>query len=239
MLRRFRGTVLVLVALPLAPTLLINLIAGAQRPLTGTLLGLGLLALGVHRLRRGKLRAAASLIGVATGLIAGLAAGVPALGAVVFGAMAWYGTQLLYEDAPPAVIEPVVAAPTVAERLAAMAPQPDLLDAPRARLARLGAADARLRPALAALQSLVAELDLRPAQAGEARRFLNLQLEGLERIESRLQLGAAPPETLPLLVEDMARGSIAMRDRLRAAETEALEIQVKVLADRLRQEGYA
>ncbi|ONG58303.1 hypothetical protein BKE38_02960 [Pseudoroseomonas deserti] len=230
MFRQFRGTMLVLVALPLAPALLVNLISGAQRPLLGLLLGLGLLGLALHRLRRGRIARAALLAGVATGLIAGMAAGVPPLGAVVFGLMGFFGAKLLYAEAPPAVVEPPAPPPP---------PAPDLLEVPRARLAALAASDARLRPAVAALRELMAELALRPSGLGEARRFMNLQLDGLERIDTTLGRGAEPPPRLDTLVEDMARGSIQLRDRLRAAETEALEIQVKVLADRLREEGYA
>jgi hypothetical protein len=37
----------------------------------------------------------------------------------------------------------------------------------------------------------------------------------------------------------MAEGSGALRNRIRAAESEALDIQIKVLSDRLRQEGFA
>ncbi|PHK96705.1 hypothetical protein CR162_02020 [Pseudoroseomonas rhizosphaerae] len=226
-LRRLRGTVLVLLALPLAPALLIALLSGAQRPLLGILLGLGLLALAVRRLRRGRVAQAAALVGAATGLVAGLAGAVPPLGAAVFGAMAFFGTRLLYEDSIPPEPEPVPPA----------APGP--LDAARARLAALAGADGRLAPALEALRALAAELERRPERSGEARRFLNIQLDGLERIGQRLAQGATPPPGLPALIDDMARGSLGLRDRLRAEETEALEIQVKVLADRLRQEGYA
>ncbi|PWC28100.1 hypothetical protein [Teichococcus aestuarii] len=226
-LRRLRGTVLVLLALPLAPTLLIALLSGAQRPLLGVLLGMGLLWLAIRRLRRGRVRQASALAGVATGLVAGLAGAVPPLGAVVFGAMAFFGMRLLYEDSVPPEPEPVPP------------PAPGPLDAVRVRLATLTGADPRLAPALEGLRALAAELERRPEHTGEARRFLNLQLDGLERIDRSLAQGAAPPPGLPLLIGDMARGSLSLRDRLRAEETEALEIQVKVLADRLRQEGYA
>ncbi|MFB9969115.1 hypothetical protein ACFFMP_03200 [Pseudoroseomonas cervicalis] len=231
-LRRLRGAMLVLVALPLLPALLINLIGGEQRALLGILLGLLLLGLALRRLRRGQLQPGAMLVGVATGLIAGLSTGVAPLGAVVFGAMAGFGTRLLYEHAEPA--EDILPAPPPAAR-----PAPDLLAAPRARLAALQGADLRLRPAVTALGALLAELSQRPGALTEARRFLALQLDGLERIDGRLRAGAEPPASLADLVEEMARGSYQMRDRLRAAETEALEIQVKVLAERLRQEGYA
>jgi len=230
--RQLRGALLVMAALPLVPALLFNLIGGEEERILGTLLGLGLLALGIRKLRRGRLRGAALLVGAATGIAAGMAGQVAPVAAVVFGAMAFFGTQLLYAHAPAAEAEPPPPQP-------APEPRPDPLTAPRARLATLDGADARLRPALAALHELVAELERRPEATGEARRFLNLQLDGLERIDARLRQGAEPPESLPRLVEDMARGSAALRDRLRAEENAALEIQVKVLADRLREEGYA
>jgi hypothetical protein len=227
-LRRLRGTLLVLLASPLLPALFLALFGGAQRPILGLLLGLGLTVLGVLRLRRGRIRQGAILVGLATGLAAAMAAGVAPLGAVVFALMAGFGTILLYADAPPAEEPPAA---------------PDALTPARNRLAALERADPRLRPALLALRELVADLTLRTdgvAGAGhEARRFLNLQLDGLERIESRLRLGAEPPHGLMPLVTEMARGSQALRQRLRHEEKEALEIQVKVLADRLREEGYA
>lgn len=231
-LRQLRGALLVLAALPLVPALLFNLIGGAQEPIIGTLLGLGLLALGLRMLRRGRVRAAAAVVGAATGIVAGMAGQMSPIAAVVFGAMAGAGTLLLYSHAPAVELEPPPR--PVPDDL-----RPDLLAVPRGRLATLDGADARLRPALAALRELLAELERRPEATGEARRFLNLQLDGLERIDARLRLGAEPPPSLPRLVEDMARGSTALRDRLRAEESTALEIQVKVLADRLREEGYA
>jgi len=226
-LRRLRGTWLVLVALPLMPALIFSLVGGQQRPMLGLLAGLALLALALLRLRRGRLRSASVLVGLATAVIAATAGGIVPLGAAVFGLMAFFGTALFYKEAPPAVTEPVPP------------PAPDPLDRPRERILALEGADARLRPALLALRALVSEMALRPMGVSEARRFLNLQLDGLERIESRLRLGAEPPESLPRLIDDMARGSFTLRDRLRAAESEALEIQVKVLNDRLREEGYA
>lgn len=225
-LRRLRGTVLVLLALPLAPALLIRLLSGGQRPLMGLLLGLGLLGLAIVRLRRGRIRQGAVLVGVATGLLAGLAAAVPPLGAAVFGFMAFYGAQLLYQDAPPPEPEP---------EPVALHP----LDAVRQRLAALARADLRLAPAVEALRALTAELEHRPVRATEARRFIALQLDGLERIDRALAQGATPPPGLARLVGDMARGSETLRGKVRAEESEALDIQVKVLAERLRQEGYA
>lgn len=228
-LRQLRGALLVLLALPLAPTLLINLIGGSGRQMVGTLLGIGGIALALRALRGGHGRhRAAILMGVGTGLLALMAAQVPALGAVIFGLMAWFGTSLLYEGVPDA--EPVPA-PVPAP--------PDPFAAPRGRLAALAAGPARLQPAVLSLRELLAEMERQPGTLPEARRFLNIQLDGLERIVFRLQAGAEPPPALDELVADMAAGSATLRGRLRAAESEALDIQIKVLSERLRQEGFA
>jgi hypothetical protein len=224
-----RGALLVLLALPLAPALLLNLIGGSGRQMVGTLLGIGGIVLALRALRGGHGRhRAAILMGVGTGLLALMAAQVPALGAVIFGLMAWFGTSLLYEGVPDAEPAP---APVPAP--------PDPFAVPRGRLAALAAGPARLRPAVAGLQELLAEMERQPGALPEARRFLNIQLDGLERIVGRLQAGAEPPAALDTLVADMAEGSATLRGRLRAAESEALDIQIKVLSERLRQEGFA
>jgi hypothetical protein len=228
-LRRLRGTTLVLLALPLAPALLFNLIGGGSRPVVGTLLGIGGTVLALRALRRGQQLPAAVLMGVATGLLAAMAGHVPILGAVVFGLMAGFGTALFYEGAP---------APDPVAPPAAPLP-PDPLALTRSRLAALAGGQTRLRPAVLALQDLLAEMDRQPQSMPEARRFLNIQLDGLERIAVRLGAGAAPPASLDALLAEMTQGSDSLRGRLRAAESEALDIQVKVLSDRLRQEGYA
>jgi hypothetical protein len=226
---QMRGAWLLLLALPLGPALLFNLMGGSSRPIVGTVLGIGGLALAVRALRRGKGRQAAALVGVATGLLALLAAHVPAVGAVVFGAMAWFGMSLLYEGAPAPDPEPVPAPP----------PRHDSLAAPRARLAALAQGPARLRPAVSSLQELLAEMDRQAEPTPDARRFLNIQVEGLERITARIAAGAEPPGALDALLQDMVRGSTGLRERMRTQESEALDIQIKVLSDRLRQEGFA
>ncbi|MFD1110471.1 hypothetical protein [Pseudoroseomonas ludipueritiae] len=229
-LRQMRGALLVMLALPLAPALLINLIGGSGRQMVGTLLGIGGIVLALRALRGGHGRhRAAILMGVGTGLLALMAAQVPVLGAVIFGAMAWFGTSLLYEGVPDA--EPAPAPPPP--------PAPDPFAAPRARLTALAAGPERLRPAVAGLQELLAEMERQPGALPEARRFLNIQLDGLERIVARLRAGAEPPAALDALVAEMAEGSAMLRSRLRAAESEALDIQIKVLSERLRQEGFA
>ena len=223
--RKLRGTLLAMLALPLPLALLLTLIGGEQKPILGVLLGLGGMALALRALRRGKPRHAAALVGVATGLLAALACNTPVLAALVFGAMAFFGTRLLYEG----VAEVPVDEPA----------RPDPWAVPRGRLARLNGESPRLRPASVALGELLLELEQRNDPLPEARRFLTVQLDGLERIAQRLRAGAAPPAELDALVEEMARASAGLRGRLRAEQQDALEIQIKVLSDRLRQEGFA
>lgn len=178
-------------------------------------------------------RRGAALIGVAAGLTAGLAAGMGPLIAVALGFGAWAGTRLLTEDLPEA--PPPPAPPPV--------PEADPLAAQRSQLERVAVAApalphaAELEGAVSALRGVLDDLALRPARLPDARRHLNMQLDGLSRIVDRLEAGAAPPETLPTLLNEIAASARRLRAELNSAESEALDIQVKVLAERLRQEG--
>jgi hypothetical protein len=87
------------------------------------------------------------------------------------------------------------------------------------------------------LENLLRDISTRPDRIPEARRFLTMQLDGLDRIVVRLQNGAEPPATLSPLLDEIADAADDWRARVKATETEALDIQVKVMADRLRQEG--
>lgn len=234
--RAWRGFSLLVFLLPLLPAVLINLLTGQIRQLLGALLGLGLGGLAFRLLRRGNRQAEAAgavLVGVATGLIGLLAANLHPVAAVILGLGAGWGARLAYLDPRPA--SPIAAAPPSA---------PDVLDAAAARIAALGRSAPRLgvprlAEAVAALGALAADLRQRPNRPEEAVRFLIVMLDGLERIAARLAAGAEPPPSLPALLEDMITGAADMRRRLREAETIALDVQVKVLSDRLRQEGLA
>jgi hypothetical protein len=234
--RAWRGLSLIFFLLPLVPAAVINLLSGQIRQLVGSLLGLGLGFLAFRMLREGgrkREKGAVALVGVATGLAAGLAANLNPVAAVVLGFGAAWGAKLAYTDPKPGVVIEGVAAPP-----------PDPLDAAAARIAALGRAAPRLpvpkvAEAAEALGALMVELRARPNRPEEARRFLLVMLDGLERIASRLSAGAEPPATLPALLDDMIQGAGDMRRRLTDAETIALDVQVKVLSDRLRQEGLA
>jgi hypothetical protein len=118
-----------------------------------------------------------------------------------------------------------------------------LVEESRARLAQIEASarrmgDQRLLGVAGAMEGVLDDLSARPARLDMARRFLNVHLDGLERITGRLEAGAAPPPGLPNLLQELERTAGELRDRLRREETEALDIQVKVLSDRLREEGF-
>ena len=227
----WRVWLLPMVFWPLLLDLPVELIRGGTKRLVGTLLALGLAWFAASLMAQGKPRRGAQLFGVAAGLCAGLAAGITPPIAVALGFGAWFGVRLLTDDLPEeAAPEP--------EPIA----QPDPLEGPRAQLARVASAaphlplGGRLLEAASAMQSVVEELEARPARLHEARRFLAVHLDGLSRIVDRLEAGAAPPETLPSLLTDLTASAHRLRGELRVAESQALDIQVKVLAERLRQE---
>lgn len=220
-----------------------EIVMGRPHRLTGSILGLGLAWLAASRMARGRegdAQRGAVLMAVAAGLVAFMSAGLPPVMAVVLGFGAWFGTRLVTQDLAATEIE------VVAEPVPEPTPEPakpDLLDGPRAQLARIAGAaphlplGMQLLEAAGAMQGVVEDLEARPARLHDARRFLNVHLDGLTRIVDRLEAGAEPPETLPALLDDLAASARKLRSELRSAESEALDIQVKVLAERLRQEG--
>jgi hypothetical protein len=220
---------------PLVLDIPVEIIRGGGTRLVGALLGLGLAWYAAALMAQGRRRNGAKLFGVAAGLTAGLAAGITPPIAVGLGFGAWFGARLLTEDLPEA--EPPPPPPKAAEPA-----RPAPLDGPRAQLSRIAGAAPRLPlgtlllEAAGAMQGVVDDLEARPARLHEARRFLAVHLDGLSRIVDRLEAGAAPPETLPSLLTDLAASARKLRSELRVAESEALDIQVKVLAERLRQE---
>ncbi|MBW8268605.1 5-bromo-4-chloroindolyl phosphate hydrolysis family protein [Caldovatus aquaticus] len=235
----WRGLLLPGFSAPLWLDVPLELILGHDpRHLVGTLLGIGLPWLAVAMLRRGRrgdTNRAAVIMGAAAGLTAGLAAGMPALTALLLGGGAWLGTRLLYDGAFVEA-EPLLPPPEPPAEPAAIAEA-------RARLARIRAAaarlsDRRLQGVAGAMAGVLDDLAQRPDRLPLARRFLNVHLDGLERITRRLEAGATPPDTLPALLAELERTAQELREHLRREETEALEVQVRVLSDRLRQEGY-
>lgn len=222
--------------LPLFPATLVNLFSGREWALLGCLVGMGLPMVATWLMRRGR----AGDAGLAALAMGGAAAGVGWLGAeagpiagLLLGAGAWGGTRLLYTGIVEAPPPPPDAAPA----------PPGPLDDARARLAQIrlmaqAAAEPRLLPVAAAIAAVLDEFERRPERLEEARRFLGVNLDGLERIAARLSAGAEPPPGLPRLLRDMEAAAADLRTRLREQESAALAVQVKVLGDRLRQEGY-
>jgi hypothetical protein len=180
----------------------------------------------LRRGRKGDTRRAALMVGAATGLVAGLGAAMNPILAVLLGAGAWAGTRLLYDGAVQEVAPP------------APPPPPGPLDEARARLLRI-AAEPRLVGVAGAMAGVLDDLGAKPERIADARRFLAVHLDGLDRIRERLEAGAEPPPGLPKLLDELTLAADELRERIRAEESAALDIQVKVLSERLRQEGYA
>ncbi|HEY4253661.1 MAG TPA: hypothetical protein VGM87_20805 [Roseomonas sp.] len=239
-----RGIWPVLCASPLLLDLVVEMFRGRPARIQAAAIGLGLVGLAVYRLRRGRtgdIRRAALLMAAAAGVTAGWAGELGHVG-LLFAAGAWVGTRLLYDGSfeevapPPPPPEPEPPPPSPPPELAVIA------DA-AAHLARLREAAARLpEPRLArvadAMGGVLDDLRARPDRLPMARRFLNLHLDGLDRIAERLAAGAEPPAALGPLFAELERQAGELRAHLRAEESAALEVQVKVLSDRLREEGY-
>jgi hypothetical protein len=224
-----RGLLLPLFTWPLFFDAIWEIGTGDVRGLVAAALGIGLTVGATAMLRRGRkgdTRRAALMVGAASGVVAGLGAALNPVMAALLGAGGWLGTRLLYDGAVQEVAPP------------APPPPPGPLDEHRARLARI-AAEPRLVGVTGALAGVLDDLAERPDRITEARRFLAVHLDGLDRIRERLEAGAEPPEGLPKLLEDLTSAADDLRGRIRAEETAALDIQVKVLSERLRQEGYA
>jgi len=227
---------------PLAFDIPIEILRGNPDQLAGGVLGVALAWMGAARMARGgpgDLKGGAVMMGMASGLTAGLAAGFHPVMAVALGFGTFFGARLLTADMaahepPPPAPPPPTAQPT---------PEAAALVGPRAQVARIRAAAPPLPhaplllEAAQAMQGVLDDLAERPARLHEARRFLAVHLDGLVRIVERLEAGAAPPETLPQLLRDLTASAHRLRGELREVESEALDIQVKVLSDRLRQEG--
>ncbi|TDH64155.1 hypothetical protein E2C06_02050 [Dankookia rubra] len=234
---RWRGYGLPVFASPLLPAGLIAAIGGDEQIVLGSALGFGASLLAARVLRRGRqgdTNRAAWITAVGTGLAAHFAADLGTIFPFVMAGGALLGTRLMYtalpEAAPPPPREPPPAPPGPIEES-------------RARLARIEAvaarlADPRLRGVADAMEGVLDDLTARPDRLPMARRFLTVHLDGVERIVQRLEAGAEAPGNLPSLLDELTRTATELRGRLRHEETEALEIQVKVLSDRLHEEGY-
>jgi hypothetical protein len=234
---RWRGLALPIFASPLLPAALLFAIDGNERGVTGAALGFGASLLAARALRRGRVgdaRRASVVMAVGTGLAASMAGHLGMPMSFIMAAGALFGTRMMYQALPETAPPPPPPAPP---------PPPGPIEESRARLARIEAvadrrADPRLQGVAAAMEGVLDDLTAHPDRLPQARRFLTVHLDGLERIVERLEAGAAPPPGLPSLLDELSRTAGELRDRLTREESAALEIQVKVLSDRLREEGF-
>jgi hypothetical protein len=236
---RWRGLGLPVFASPFLPAALFAAIGGDEQIVLGSALGFGASLLAARILRRGRqgdTNRASWVMAVGTGLAAHFGADLGTIFPFVMAGGALLGTRLMYQALPETPPPPPPPAPVVAE-------PPGPIEESRARLARIETvadrlADPRLRSVADAMEGVLDDLTARPDRLPMARRFLTVQLDGLERITARLEAGATPPANLPTLLDELQQTAGKLRQTLQREESEALEIQVKVLSDRLREEGY-
>ncbi len=234
---RMRGLGLPVFAWPLLPAALIGAVGGDERIVLGSAAGFGLTLLAARVMRRGRqgdASRASWVMAAATGLTAGLAGNLGMVLPLVMAGGALLGTRMMYQSLPEAAPPPPPSPPP---------PPPGPIEEARARLARIEGLATRLNEprvmgVAQAMESVLDDLTAHPDRLPMARRFLTVHLDGLERIGERLDAGAVPSERLPALLDELTRTAGELRDRLRREETEALDIQVKVLSDRLHDEGY-
>ena len=182
-------------------------------------------------------RRGAVLIGVAAGIVAGMGAGLFPPAAVLLGFGAWAGARLLSDDmpveeAPPPPPPPVDHAHRRWRRRRAGWPHCVPGWAP-ARRSRWTSSARRWRPWRACC------VRSRAAPITSPRRVASWRCSWTGWTVSllRLERGAEPPATLVPLLDGIADAADDWRQRHRAAESAALDIQVKVMGDRLREDG--
>jgi hypothetical protein len=225
--------------LPLLPATTFNLFAGREVALLGCLLGLGFPMLAAWLMRRGRAGdagRAALAMAASVASVAWLGADAGPVTAVVLAVGAWGGTRLLYAGVQEAAAPPPPPEP-------AAPPPPRPLDDARARLraimdAAQRLAEPRLLPVATAIGAVLDDFERRPERLEEARNFLGVNLDGLERIAARLSAGAEPPPGLNTLLREMEAAATGLRTRLREEESAALAVQVNVLGSKIRQAGY-
>ena len=224
---------------PLLPATLFNLFAGREAALLGCVLGLGFPIAAAWLMRRGRAGdagRAALAMAASVASVAWLGADAGPVAALILAAGAWGGTVLLYAGVQETPAPPPPTAPQPP-------PPPGPLDDARARLRAIADTarrlpEPRLMPVAAAIGAVLDEFERRPERLEEARRFLGVNLDGLERIAARLSAGAEAPPGLPALLRDMEAAATGLRTRLREEESAALAVQVNVLGARIREAGY-
>lgn len=261
--RRFRhgqrGWLLFLLSLPLLATAVIGLAAGDLGLLGGAGGAWALIIAGAIGARRGFAAEAegrapprrfrrdlAALVGAGTGLAAHFAAGHNPAIAVLFGIGAAAGVRLLYgpdpvPPAPPEAAKPLEGdAAVIAEARARIA----ALEAAAAAVPQREFAEAIARIAALA-RRIVAEAEQDPEDLRRSRRFLAVYLKGAVTVADRYvetHRGLDAPaleENFRTLLADLERGFGQQLAQLKESDVRALDVDIAVLQQRLREEGMA
>jgi hypothetical protein len=260
-LRRFRhgqrGWLLFMLSLPLLATAVIGLGSGNLAVLGGAGGAWAMIVGGTIYARRGFAAEAegrppprgfrarlAALVGAGTGLAAWLAAGHNPFVAALFGLGAAAGVRLLYgaDVKPPPPPEPAKPLEGDAAVIAEARGRIAALDAAAAAVPQREFAEGIARIAALA-RRIVAEAEQDPEDLRRARRFLAVYLKGAETVakryvETHRDLEApALEENFRTLLADLERGFGQQLATLKESDVRALDVDIAVLQQRLREEG--
>lgn len=191
-----------------------------------------------------------SLLATALGAsLAALAGAHAAAGAALFGVLAGVGHRAFYGRDPRARRFTIAAAPGV--DVDAVTAQLKQAHGRLQGIERAAAAIAvpefgeRLRRITAIGRRILAEIERDPRDAARARRFLNVYLDGAEKITTEYarthrQLGRrALEDNFRQLLIDIETTFDAQHRKLLEHEALALDVEIEVLAARLKREGLS
>lgn len=261
-----RGWLLYLFGAPLLIAAIIGLARGALDSMLAALAAFALLVIAARLLRRAALdgrptggrryspepklprRAiAVALVGGATLLAASAAAGVGVVTAVIQALIAAVGCHLAYPAVAAGQARKVGGVPTEPRmRMALAAAEQRIEKIERAALeTRSHELQARLHRIADAMRGILDLLASRPEHLGSMRRFINVHLDGAERVAvryartHRLVRNPVLERNYRAALDQIEAAIIAHRERLLRDDVEDLDIQIAVLRKQLRDEGFA
>jgi len=253
-----QGWLLLLLPLPVAAAAAVSLARGQLVPLLGNTLGYGLFLGGALLIRRGRLSRSpilgerwpwktlgGGLIGLATGMTAWLGVGHHPAIAAAFGLTALLGCYLTYG------FDRLLASGAGAGARISGHTRATLVDAERSIIAieqasqdlRQPELDTRLRRIAELARGILERIKEDPRDLRQARRFLNLYLDGVQRVvegyvKTHGRIAA------PQLEERFRHALVTIEDAFQAqqetllqSDLDDLDVQIEVLTEQLKREG--
>lgn len=260
-----KGLLMFLLTLPVLLAAIVAMARGLLMPMIGNAVGYGLLLGGAWLLWRGLVSEAAYerrlvaktpwplkasggvLIGLGTGLTAWLGAGHHPGIAFAFGVVALLGCRLFYGGDPVAAKRVTAASglDTTDQVLAALAQAERSIAAVEqsSRDIRQPELNQRLRRVAALAREILTLLEEDPRDLRRARKFLNVYLDGVQRVVegyARTHQRAASPDldaNFRRVLTSIEEVFQEQRQKLLESDIMDLDVQIEVLTSQLKREG--